>query len=327
MKTYRKKFRFEKDNLEYSFRLRKKIPWWILLIAVLVALLFIPLKKDVVVLAVNSTGEKVENATVTYRWRSDYVDRELVHPTDKDGVAVFMGIGYRPISIVLNFFKKAEAEALKDPLYGSKTVRFHWDNKILLTLTADLVIEVKDAVTREPVQGAKISLEVSDLEARSVTLTTESNGVAKYNVNHIDGVIDTLVVTAKGYSGTRLFSTPFAPDYHVTIFLERTRKCGETINNESNPKENDIIQYDMGQDNGVFRFLYYTEGVADLIEVYEGTSEDVQFGRAKLLFHFYDATKTREPKDFVDLTFNKREICVVYENHSTYWGYEIRCPR
>ena len=67
MTSFKKKFRFRKDVLEYDLRLKKKFNWWwllLLLILLLPLLLLVPFKKDINVKANDSLSTLMISGTV-----------------------------------------------------------------------------------------------------------------------------------------------------------------------------------------------------------------------------------------------------------------------
>ena len=337
MSTFRKKFRFREERLEYDLKLRKKFPWWILLFLLLPLLLLIQFQKSILITTVDPSGDGIAGATVelSYTEYQLFKNGKLFYShrhhyiltSDEDGEALFEHLPSGVFSLVCHPFLKARASAAYRIFEDSGEFLFNFKKQYVLEMDGDMTIEVKDASTMEPLPDVNIKLKLSDPDRRELDFNTDNKGKVVFPLKSFDAVIDTLFATKPGYSGKVLVEKPCDPDYHLVLYIDKARKCGETVNNETRSDKNDIIQYDMGQDGGTFRFYYYTDSEPDLLEVYEGTTEDYANGKAKLLFHYHDATNNQVFRQFEDITFSGRNICVVYLEESYYWGYRIDCPQ
>ena len=327
------KVRYDLAHSEYAFQMRyRRFPWWILLL-LLLPLLFIPIKKDVTIRVVYGDDTPVDSALVnrTYERYHLWEQRGLTTLTDytsSDGTVVFPGLVDYPFWIILQPKASVVVDGHKGFLSGIGSFNFHWKKKYTLVLDGNLVVEVRNRATDQPIPGAAVNLTVSDPDVRKLFLTTNEAGMTGFAIHDPDGQIDTLLVTKYGFSGYREVGTEYESieDLHRIVYLDPPKKCGWSANNDTNTEELTVLDYDMGQVGGTARFSYYTESVADIIEVYDGTSSEYAAGTAKLLFRCDWATDTLTPKDFVMLSFSGQYLCVVAQKLSYYWGYTLSCP-
>jgi hypothetical protein len=331
------RIRYDSAHSEYAFQMRyRRFPWWwllLLLLPLIFVLLFIPIKKDVTVHVVYTDGTPVDSAMVTlnveqyHLWEAQQLPA-LTKYTSPEGTAVFRQLVDYPFWMIVRPHAEAVVLGQKGFLAGKGSFKFHWTKQYTLVLDGELVVEVRSRATGEPIPGAAVSLNVSDMENRRMQLTTDEEGLARYSIHDPEGKIDTLIVTKYGYSGYREVDSGYAtiPDLHRIVYLDPPKRCGWLANNETNTEALTILDYDMGQVGGTARFSYYTEAARDIIEVYDGTSSEYAAGTARLLFRCDWATFTDAPRDFVMLQFSGQYLCVVVQKLSYYWGYLLSCP-
>ncbi len=343
------RFRYEKEMNHYYITLKNPFPWkhLLTLLALLLAfaLLFVKCNKDVTITAVDKMGTPVEAAEINYAYTESHILKNgdwfysnqhlLYGQTDVNGQVVFENLEYSVYSCIFHAFSKAFVAGQKDDMVGNGSYLFHWRKKYTLVLEApvtDLTIQVRRAVDDQPIEGASIVADVSDMTSRQVQLTTDVNGECRLIVNDWDGAIDVLLASKTGYSGNRVADLDLdsIEDRYLIIYLEDIKRCSDqgADNGGGNQGSHAVLDYDMGVAGGVFKFSYYTDSAPDVISVYDGSSADYAAGRAKMIFHFDGATDTTTfTPEFVEmLTFTSQTICVVVDN-GTNWGYIVHCPK
>lgn len=343
------RFRYEKEMNHYYITLKNPFPWkhLLTLLALLLAfaLLFVKCNKDVTITAVDKMGTPVEAAEINYAYTESHILKNgdwfysnqhlLYGQTDVNGQVVFENLEYSVYSCIFHAFSKAFVAGQKDDMVGNGSYLFHWRKKYTLVLEApvtDLTIQVRRAVDDQPIEGASIVADVSDMTSRQVQLTTDVNGECSLIVNDWDGAIDVLLASKTGYSGNRLADIELdsIEDKYLIVYLEDIKRCSDqgADNGGGNQGSHAVLDYDMGVAGGVFKFSYYTDSAPDVISVYDGSSADYAAGRAKMIFHFDGATDTTTfTPEFVEmLTFTSQTICVVVDN-GTNWGYIVHCPK
>lgn len=333
MPQYKKSFRFREDRLEYGFQLKRKFPWWILLLLLIPLLLFIPLKKDITVHVVAGDGTPIDSAMVELTFEEYYHGHQnglksLYGQTDAGGTVVFCDIMDYPLWMLLQPSSEAVVTGNKSFLSAIGSFKRHWKKEYTLVLNGEMVIEVRSREKDQPIPGAALVMAVSDMDTRQLQMIADQDGIAKYIIHDPAGQIDTLLVTQRGYSGSREVYLAYdsIQDLHHIVYLDPPKRCGWAANNDTNSEKMTILDYDMGQTGGKVRFNYYTHFDADVIEVYDGSSSDYSAGTAPLLFRCDWATETESPTDYEILQFSGQYICVVVQKLSYYWGYTLNCP-
>lgn len=353
------KFRYEKELNHYYITLKNPFPWKqflsLLALLLLFALLFVKCSKDVTINAVDKAGTPIEAAAINYSYTESHLFKNgdwlysnehiLYGQTDTDGKVVLENLEYSLYSCIFHSLSKAFIAGQKDDMVGNGSYLFHWKKEYTIVLEApktDLTIQVRRAFDKQPIPGATVVADVSDLSPRQAQLTTDVNGECKLEINDWDGEIDVLVASKAGYSGNRItkidLDTPTEDndlgysiqDKYLIIYLEDVKRCSDKGADNTGGKQGNhaVMDYDMGAAGGIFKFSYYTDSAPDVISVYDGSSEDYALGKAKMIFHYDGATDTTTfTAEFTEmLTFTSQTICVVVDN-GTNWGYIVHCPQ
>lgn len=219
MTSFKKKFRFRQDVLEYDLRLKKKFNWWwllLLLVLLLPLLLLVPFKKEINVKVVDKAGEPIELAEVSMSYReyvfpnSSHVTR-LTKITDSRGKASFGKLRFTLFSMLFHPKERVNLKAVKDDREGERSVRLHWFTKDPIVIVMDYSpfrLQVRSLGEDVPIPGASVSLELSD--GRKLELTTDEEGMVSFEVEDIDDRIDVLNVSADGFIDLEEKRIPFS---------------------------------------------------------------------------------------------------------------------
>lgn len=212
--NYQKKFKFDSQQDEYEFQLKKKRNWWWLLLLLLPLLLLIRCERDMTITVVDDdTDEPIEGAQVNLRYTAHYllkdwkflpdepVTRELV--TDAEGEARFEKLPCSVYSYIFYCLSRAGVTA-SDPCHEPASimplVHYTWNAEIRLKkLLTDVTVTVVDDETSDPIPGAVIT--VTTGEVTDSVITDAAGRVKLEKVPHC-GIIDVLKGSAFGYADT-----------------------------------------------------------------------------------------------------------------------------
>lgn len=142
--------------------------------------------------------------------------------------------------------------------------------------------------------------------------------------------MDELLITHPGYSGYMAKDVNYSEleNGDVYVQLEGIQPCADQ--EDSNPYGSGLLHavrdYNMMVDGGSFNFSYFTDSAPDHIFIYDGTSVDYAYNKARLLWEYDGATDTVTYEDHATINFTSRNICVIVDG-GTHWGYIVRCPR
>lgn len=214
----RNKFRFNQENSEYLFCLKKKRNLWWLLLFLLLLLLFIPLKKDIVV--VTQCNGKVEpwvDVRMQYTsryllWEKQFLNNvpyDTIQQTDSTGMTVFKDVGYSVYSFIFHFRSQAVFSAEGDCFEDIEVVRrFHTTRRVVMEMQplltdvrlkvvdAELGFEIPDAVVECSYRGKGGPSETTD--------STDVAGCVVVRDVRVCGGGENIMVSAEGYADTLL---------------------------------------------------------------------------------------------------------------------------
>jgi hypothetical protein len=86
---------------------------------------------------------------------------------------------------------------------------------------------------------------------------------------------------------------------------------------------NSIMEWNMGEKKGTFLFEYYTDTVADKIEVFQGRKQDID--NLQPIFKYTGATGLKVWEE-EPITYNGSSIITVKVTGNSTWNYIVNCP-
>lgn len=208
-KEYNKKFRFNDEQLEYDFQIRKRRRWWWLLLLLLPLLLLIRWERDITVHVGRCDGSNVENASVRiyfteYQLLKDgkffyEADHIAIETTDVNGLATFTDQPTGVYDWLFHHRKKIIVDAEKDGMSASVEDLFHRCNRTPIEVRiGSVTVHIIDKETEDDVPNARIRWKSGD----------EGNTVGdEHGIAHLDGVdcnssLEWIEVKADGYADT-----------------------------------------------------------------------------------------------------------------------------
>ncbi|GAA4409182.1 hypothetical protein GCM10023187_32090 [Nibrella viscosa] len=89
-----------------------------------------------------------------------------------------------------------------------------------------------------------------------------------------------------------------------------------------------LAEYDLGKPGSTFLFDYYTDGIPDEIEVFEGCKDDIKED-SKSLFQYYGSTiKDSRSTEYMQEEIRvKGQFVTVRVTGQTIWNYRVNCPQ
>lgn len=215
MATVKKGFRFQKEQLDYDFKLKRKFPWWILLLLLFPLLLLVRCQKDLTVECVEAdTGAAVCYQDVTLAYTDHFIVKtgrwfsadsiSLTQRTDSTGITVFEKLPCSVFSYVFHALQKGKLFT-EDECHGAteKLFCFHYSRHIRLALEPrreDLRVRVVDAETGDPIPDAVVSyLYREQGTPRLDSVRVDAAGVATLPGMRFCGQIDSLMARSYGY--------------------------------------------------------------------------------------------------------------------------------
>lgn len=216
--NYKKGFKFRKENLEYTFQLRKRNWKWLwLLLLLLPLLLLIRCEREIAVSTVAKVSkDPISNVKVTMKYNSHYLYNDghfftstpETHTitTDKDGNGKFTKLGCSVYSYIFYCLSKAEF-TVEDKCHKADpdptTCNFHytWHKDITLSeIVEDLNMEVVDRETGDPLADAGVVYQYKvNGENRIDSARTTPAGQFVVKGAPVCGIVDFKLVSCYGY--------------------------------------------------------------------------------------------------------------------------------
>ncbi len=220
--SYSKKFKWDAETDEYTFRLRKRRRYWWWLLLLLPLLLLIRCDRDMKVTALDAeSGEPVQGADVTLTYTAHYLadmwhflpdyPQEFTAVTDEDGVAEIDDMPCSVFSYIFYCLSRAEVTVMS-PCHAPAVARplFHytWNEKVKLQAArADALLTVIDLETGDRIPGATVVVKNG---SETDTLESDAAGRVRLENVRICSVLDVLTGSAYGYADTTLRDVPVA---------------------------------------------------------------------------------------------------------------------
>lgn len=337
-KNYKGNFEYTTASDNYQCVVRNfSIPWWVWVIGgavlLMLASLFIRWNRDMTVQVVDDLNHPVEKADVAVSYTARFCpwlkkDIACQGITNSKGEVT---IDDMPVSVWSFLFYHNEpvyVKGAKGNATAADTVPLHSKDRVVLRLnTPRQQIEVKvrtvDAFNGQPVSGAELLVTV-DGDGRPGVITTASDGTATIG-NIIDRSI--LDVAARHPDYTPNDTTI----YHVQalelrgnvtdIPLNPKVRCNQKVYHTTAQPRVVIDNIDLGKDNGVFKFVYYTDTYPDRMIVRDANGSvlldtgDVATG--------YSSVGS-------DLRFSTRtisvEVITLNSPSGSNWDFTVNCP-
>ena len=344
MKVTDCRMKFVHDCHDYVVQLKDPFPWgclWrLLLLLLFITLLFVKCNKDITIKTVDMVSNAIPGASVNYTYTEHHLYKngeffyEKVNTysgiTNNEGCVTFSNLEYSVFSWLFYNLSDSYAEGQKDGMVGNDMFFFYWQySPFELVLKGNIQIQVRNRTTDSPISGANIKLICNDNGTDSLDLVTDANGECAFPYKSPDGIINRLLVTKSGYSGTLIKEQSFSQiiSKSFIIYLDEPEPCSDQeANNEARDQgKNAVKDYDMKVEGGEFVLDYYTDSAPDIISVYDGSSAEYTEGTAKLIFNYNGATNNSTYSQHATVKFTSRIICVVVTGGSN-WGYIVRCP-
>jgi hypothetical protein len=200
-------------------------------------------------------------------------------------------------------------------------------------------VRVLDRATRRRIPNAKVAIKYTnpdELTDSVPSIITNANGEAYLPLYDEDSVIEDMLVTKKGYSGSRIYYKKLVEaicdeKYVVEVYLDPPEPCSpNSVDNEDrNMGDHCVRDFDMKQKGGTFLLQFFTDSAPDEIIIYDGASSEIDNSRE--IFRYRGATNTIYYSHQKEVTFSSRYITVVVNSveqrpEGTNWGYIINCP-
>lgn len=217
-RDFKRRFKYDENNTDYDFQLKRRPNLWWLLLLLLPFVLFIPLKKDIkVVTQTDGCVETFVDVSMNYTARYLFWDKhflakvsyDTIQQTDSAGMTVFKNLGYSVYSYLFHHKAPVVFNAGND-CYEKvmENRRFHSVRKVTLNMCpkmADVRLKIVDAELRFELPGAVVEsgYEGKTSKVHSVDSTDASGCVIVRNVR-LCGGIDSIRVSADGYADTLL---------------------------------------------------------------------------------------------------------------------------
>lgn len=217
---FKKKFKFSKEQDEYTFQLRKKRNYWWLLLFLLPLLLFIRCDHDITVHTIDEATETpITDVPVTMSYRPHLLfenghflprkDVIMMQSTDSSGMTTFKGIKCDVFSYIFYCLSKANLSIYNecyeiDP--DPDTELYHFTRNVKLNMKAkreDVKLIVKDKETEYPLADAKIEYRyIEGGSQRTDTIKSNANGEAVIKNFMSCGSFSLIKVSCYGYVDT-----------------------------------------------------------------------------------------------------------------------------
>lgn len=217
---FKKKFKFSKDQDEYTFQLKKKRNYWWLLLFLLPLLLFVKCNHDITVQAIDSeTEQPVMDMPVIMSYKPHLLydkgqflpkqDVIISQTTDSIGIVIFKNIQCDVFSYIFYCLSKASftiSSECHEINPSPDTELYHFTRNVKLLISAkreDVKFVVKDRETDYPLADAKIEYKyVEGGKQRTDTVKSNANGEAVVKRFPSCGVFDLIKVSCYGYVDT-----------------------------------------------------------------------------------------------------------------------------
>ena len=218
-KNLKNNFKFEGNNPEYEFQLKKKPNLWWLLLLLLPLVLLIPLKKDITVYTTqDGNSEPFVDVSMNYTsryllWNKKFnvkISCDTIQQTDSTGYTVFKDLGYSVYSFIFHFNAPAVFSAGGEGCYDSisKTCRFHTTRQAVLNMSSQLTdvrLKVVDKELDFVIPGANVFCEFIGKDGRCQTSdTTDAAGCVLVKDARVCSEFNSIKVSAEGYADTLL---------------------------------------------------------------------------------------------------------------------------
>ena len=223
-KKLKNNFKFDGNNTDYDFQLKKKPGLWWLLLLLLPLVLLIPLKKDITVYTqLDGKPEPYVDVSMNYTARYLLWDKKFnvkipydtIQQTDSTGCTVFKKVGYSVYSFVFHFKSPIVFSAGGNECYDSieKSCRFHTTRKVELDMQPRLTDVRLKVVDKEfwdngkefALSGAMVECKYQGREdMRQTADTTDAAGCVVVKDARVCGGFNSIKVSADGYADTLL---------------------------------------------------------------------------------------------------------------------------
>jgi len=232
---YQYKFKFDQNQLEYDFRIKKRRNWWWLLLLLLPLLLFIRCSKEVAVKVVTTDNEPVAEARVESRYveyqlfkSGEFLYKKehiLTGATDSTGITDMAKIETSVWSWIFHTKTTFASEAQKECLGGNGVGLLHWHFSHIYVVevvdtcidTTKIPVHVVDMETGDDIPGAMVHWR-ANIDGRD---STNVNGIFYIPRAEVDSVIAMIDAKAKGYADTvyNNLALPTVTDSMITIVM------------------------------------------------------------------------------------------------------------
>jgi hypothetical protein len=351
LKTSPCKLNYVAGNNYYIIRLKDKDYSWLLwlLPLLLFLLLFVRCEHSIEVKTLLPDETPIKNVEVTLQ----YIEYQLFKNGEffyteehkERTVSLFGGVAYfndMPCSVfsyIFHPFTKAVVTANRGILYGDTVCNFHYTKKTKVYMQGRAKVRVLDRATRRRIPNAKVAIKYTnpdELTDSVPSIITNANGEAYLPLYDEDSVIEDMLVTKKGYSGSRIYYKKLVEaicdeKYVVEVYLDPPEPCSpNSVDNEDrNMGDHCVRDFDMKQNGGTFLLQFFTDSAPDEIIIYDGASSEIDNSRE--IFRYRGATNTIYYSHQKEVTFSSRYITVVVNSveqrpEGTNWGYIINCP-